>query len=131
MKRLIIVMAMLLVMVSCGSQEPEIFDNGKPGQITVRVFNDQNKNHVWDEGEPGVVDQVSVVQGSHCPTGKPREELLILTTNVDGLAVFSNLAAGRYCISYMGTKVSTTAVSGWAYLDSEEESEVHFGLRLD
>jgi hypothetical protein len=131
MKKLVIGLGLLLFLAACSAPEPEIFDNGKPGQITVRIYNDQNKNHVWDEGEPGVVDQVSVGQGSYCPTGKPREERLIQTTGGDGLAVFSNLAAGRYCISYMGTKVSTTAVSGWAYLDSEEESEVHFGVLAD
>lgn len=131
MKKLVIGLGILIFLAGCGSPEPEIFDNGKPGQITVRIYNDQNKNHVWDEGETGVVDQVSVVQGSHCPTGKPREDRLIQTTGGDGLAVFSNLAAGRYCISYLGTKVSTTAVSGWAYLDSEEESEVHFGVLAD
>ena len=65
MKKMIALMV-LAVLISACSAEPEIFDNGNPGQINVIIYLDENRNGVKDQGEPGVVDRVGLSREKSC-----------------------------------------------------------------
>ena len=118
----------MLFLSACGTNEPEIFDNGQPGQIRVVVFHDENHNRVMDEGESGVSDEVAIGQGVSCPTGKGRDELLFAQISPEGSALYLGLVPGRCCVMYTGGAITTMKLNHWVYLDSEEEVEVLFGM---
>jgi len=130
MKRVIPALIFLMFLLSaCSTPEPEIIDTGQPGSIQLVVFHDLNRNKVKDADEPGIVDRVALAFGGvSCPFSGPREELAVMETNPDGVALYSDLTPGKYCVHYMGSELTSTKLNHWVYLDSEELLEVHFGL---
>ena len=102
-------------------------DNGKPGQIVVTVFYDENANGIKDQGEKGLIDQVSISQDSTCPPSN-LQNITRSDTASNGETVFNELKPGRYCISYMGGRASTTKLNSEVFLSSEQKAQVFFGL---
>ena len=63
--------------------QSEIIDNGFPGQIKVSVYLDANGSGNKDQGEPGLVDRVSISQDISCP-GSDVENLRIAEKDSNG-----------------------------------------------
>ena len=126
MKKLIGVIFCGILMMGCSTQ-PEIVDNGQPGEVKVIVFLDENRNGAMDEGEPGLSDQVGLSQDVSCPAGN-MDKVTIAETNPAGETVYEELKPGVYCVAYMGNKGSTTKLTVEVPLSSEQEALVAFGL---
>jgi hypothetical protein len=126
-KKIIALMVLALLISSC-SAEPEIFDNGNPGQINVVVFLDENRNGVKDQGEPGVIDRVGLSQEKSCPA---IDKETIVETSTSGETMYKDLQPGIYCVAYMGSKGVTTKLNVDVYLSSEQVAQVAFGLSAE
>ena len=126
MKKIIAFMFLALFVSAC-SAEPEIIDNGNPGQIKVSVFLDENRNGIKDQGEMGVVDKVGISQDISCPAGS-MDKVTIAETNAEGEAMYEDLQPGIYCVAYMGGKSVTTKLTVEVHLSSEQVAQVAFGL---
>ena len=128
-KKIIAFMVLALLISAC-SAEPEIFDNGNPGQIKVSVFLDENRNGVKDQGEPGVVDQVGISQDISCPAGS-LDKVTIAETNTEGETLYDELQPGIYCVAYLGGKSVTTKLTVEVSLSSDQIAQVAFGLPVE
>ena len=117
---------MATLIVGCGTNQ-EIIDNGKPGQIKVIVFHDENRNGVMDQGELGLVDRVGIGQDISCPATN-LDKVNRSDTNSSGEAEFSELNPGVYCVMYMGSRGSTTKLTVEISLSSEQNEVVAFGV---
>jgi hypothetical protein len=96
-----------------------------PGQIRVVTYHDLNNNDIRDPGEPGLEDRVGIGQDISCPIQQKPEELM---TGSDGVAIFSDLTPGKYCVMYMGDRLINTKLTVEVYLNSDQEAQVSFGL---
>jgi hypothetical protein len=124
-----VMLLMGLVIAGCGSTgqtQTKITDNGKPGQIKAIVFYDANRNGTQDQGEPGLTDNVSISQDVSCPPSNLKN-ISRADSDTTGVAVFSGLKPGRYCVAYMGTRGLTTKLTDLVDLSSEQEIQVVFG----
>lgn len=126
MKKIIAVIVFALLISAC-SAEPEIIDNGNPGQIQVFVFLDKNRNGVKDQGETGIVDKVGISQDISCPAGS-MDKVTIAETNINGETVYKDLQPGIYCVAYLGSKSVTTKLTVEVSLSSDQIAQVAFGL---
>jgi hypothetical protein len=126
MKKTLLTGFIMLFLVAC-SAAPEIVDNGKPGQIKVILFQDDNRNQVKDKEEVGVVDLVGISQEVSCP---PSNTKMIIETETDpnGESLYSDLTPGIYCVMYTGRSGTTTKLTVEVHLSSEQEIVVPFGL---
>ena len=126
MKKIIALLFFALLIAAC-SAKPEIIDNGNPGQIKVFVFQDENRNGVKDQGEPGVVDKVGISQDISCPASS-MDKVTTAETNTDGETTYVDLQPGIYCVAYLGSKGVTTKLTVEVNLSSEQVAQVAFGL---
>jgi uncharacterized protein (DUF2141 family) len=115
-----------LLIAACGSAQPIITDNGKPGQIKVFVFQDENNNGKMDAGEKGLPDRVLLSQGDTCPP--QTKDFTQAATDVNGEALFNNLKPGVYCVGYYGDNAITTQIAVKINLSSEQQADVFYGI---
>jgi uncharacterized protein (DUF2141 family) len=126
MKLTLSLILFFLLVAGCNSA-PEIVDNGKPGQIKVIIYLDDNRNSAMDAGEPGLTDKVGISQDVSCPASS-MDNVTVVETASSGETVFSNLKPGRYCVAYMGDKGLTTKLTKEVNLSSDQVLMVAFGL---
>jgi uncharacterized protein (DUF2141 family) len=126
MKKIIGIFALLFWLTGCSSQ-PEIIDNGAPGQIKVLVFQDNNRNQLMDGDEQGLVERVGISQSLSCPAGDS-SQITQADTGSDGVAVFRELKPGTYCVMFMGMRPMTTKMTLEIGLSSDQEAVVLFGI---
>ena len=126
MKKLIAVAVFVLIVVGC-NPKPEIIDNGKPGDIRVIVFFDENRNGKLDQGEPGLSEKVGISQEISCPAGD-LDKVTQADTDANGEAVFSGLKPGNYCVALLSNRVVSTKLAQEIPLSSEQERLVYFGI---
>lgn len=126
---LLVVLLILLLLTACSSSpEPTITDNGNPGQIVLVVYLDENRNRVRDEGEVALSgEQVGISQDISCPAGDSKKVTPAIT-DANGEALFDNLAPGKYCAGYSGTKGLTTKITVDIYLSSDQKAVVSWGV---
>jgi hypothetical protein len=127
MKRISVFVLACLFLVGCGSSQPEIKDNGHPGQIKAIVFFDANHNGILDAGEPGIKDGVSISQDISCPASNS-QKITKAETDANGETTFKDLKPGRYCVAYIGSVAITTRLTNEVYLSSDQVAQVSFGL---
>ena len=99
-----------------------------PGEISVAVFRDLNRNGARDANEPGVADQVGLAPDTDCTIGDPAVILPAETDPATGEYTYTDLAPGLYCVMYRGAQPLTTEPAYTLTLASGERSEVAFGL---
>ncbi len=119
---------LLILLLTACQTKPEIVDNGSPGTIEVTVYHDQDGNRVQDQGEAGLIDSVAIGQDVSCPIQQKPEEV---ETSADGVAVFTGLKPGVYCVMYMGDRLITTRMTIEVPLSSDQVAQVAFGLVAD
>lgn len=107
--------------------EPEIVDNGSPGQIQVTVYLDANRNGYFDEGEQGLAEKVGIGQDISCPVDNS-DQVTVASTGEDGKVVFRDLEPGEYCVGYMGSRGLITRGAQLTYVSSDQVAMVSFGL---
>lgn len=129
MKYIIGTIILIFLLAGCSS-EPEIIDDGTPGRIRVIVFQDNNGNRTQDQGEPGIIDRVSLAQNISCPSGRP-DIAIQAETDTAGETIYEDLQPGKYCVMYLGGKSSTTPINSEIYLSSSQEGLVMFGVKGD
>jgi uncharacterized protein (DUF2141 family) len=122
----VFIVCTLFIIAGCTASQ-EYTDNGLPGQIKITVYYDENQNKVMDQGEPGLTDEVSISQDISCLAGK-EEALTRAVTDGNGSTVFKDLKPGRYCVAYMGNKITTTRLTVEVSLSSEQVAQVNFEL---
>ena len=124
MKRLLFFVLLLTFLNGCASQ-PLNTDTGKPGQIKVVVFYDDNKNGVMDAGESGAQSRVAISQELSCP---PAGDPNWVDTDPSGIHVFQDLKPGKYCVFPLGAVSYTTKMTQEAYVSSDQVATVAFGM---
>jgi hypothetical protein len=129
MKYYFVAFLLSFLLASCGTSQsqPQVVDNGKPGQIKAITFYDENHNQVFDQGEIGLVDNISISQDVSCPPSDLKN-ITRMDTGVDGTALFTNLKPGNYCVAYMGGRTMDTNITKEVAVSSEQETLVYFGL---
>jgi len=126
MKKIILLTILSLLLAACGSTQPSITDNGKPGQIKVIIFEDPNNSGTMDSGEKGVSEPVLLSQGDTCPP--QTKDFTRAVTGTNGETLFSDLKPGVYCVGYMGDHSTTTKLAVTVNLSSEQQAEVLYGI---
>jgi hypothetical protein len=131
MKKLFVFWVIIFVLLtgcrSTGQSQQLITDNGKPGQIQVTLFIDQNNNGSKDAGEGGASDRVLISQDTTCPPTH-QESITYLYPDAEGILLIDNLKPGTYCVSYSGDNAVTTRISNLINVSSEQVSQVKFGV---
>ena len=127
MKKLILLTILAVFLTGCGSAQPTITDNGKPGQIKVTVFQDDNNNGQMDANEKATAaEMVLLSTGDTCPP-----QTINFTqkmTDEKGEVLFNNLKPGTYCTGYMGMSSTTTKIAVKVNVSSEETATVYYGI---
>ena len=126
MKKTFAILFLMAILFGCNT-EPEFIDNGKPGQIHVTVFEDQNRNGKMDQNEPGAVERVGIAQDVSCPPGNV-EKITEVNSDSNGKAEFKDLKPGVYCVMHTGSRGVTTKLTVEVPLSSEQVVNVAFGL---
>jgi uncharacterized protein (DUF2141 family) len=126
MKAVLLISIFSLLLAGCASQ-PKIADNGKPGQIKVVTFFDENRNGKRDQGEVGISDRVSISQDISCPSSSI-QKLIPAETDSNGETVFKDLKPGQYCVAYFGNRGATTRLANLVSLSSDQEIQALIGL---
>ena len=124
MKRFSFLVLLLTLLYGCASQ-PLYVDNGKPGQIKVVVFYDDNENGVMDTNESGFQNKVSISQEVSCP---PSSKPNWVDTDVTGVYTSNDLKPGKYCIIDSGNLSATTKLTQEVYVSSGQVTAVAFGV---
>ncbi len=118
-------LAFLLALLFSCTTRPPYTDTGKPGQIKVIAFYDDNKNGVMDEGESGSPTKVAISQEVSCPpSGNPSW----IDTDTAGKYTFQDLEPGSYCVISLGAQSYTTRAAQEVYVSSDLVTTVVFGL---
>lgn len=129
MKTILAVFLTVFLLVGCASQAPQAVDNGKPGKIEVFLYQDSNANGVFDMGEAGRMDYVAKPEMIPCSAIASHEPERV-QTDEKGTAVFSDLKAGHYCVSYYGTETTTTKMLVDVLVNSEQTTRVEIGIMV-
>lgn len=116
-----------LLLAGCSSASSSVVDTGLPGNIEVLVFADSNGNKIFDAGEAGISEEVSITQQISCP-GTDTTQLTRLTTDAQGRGLFADLKPGVYCVAYMGGESTTTRITIKVPVSSEQTTQVTFGV---
>lgn len=124
MKRLLFLGFVLACLYGCSSQPPFV-DNGKPGQVKVVVFYDDNKDGVMSGGEKGAQSKVSISQEVSCP---PSHSPDWVDTDSAGVHTFQDLKPGKYCVISSGGLSATTPLTQEVYVSSERVTTATFGV---
>lgn len=119
----------MFLLAGCSGQTPQAVDNGKPGKIEVFIYLDSNANGNFDAGEAGRVDEVAMPEMISCAASSQHEPVRVQTDD-KGVALFSNLKAGRYCVSYLGRETTTTQLQAEVLVNSEQTTRVEFGIMV-
>lgn len=101
MKTILAVILAVVLLAGCSREAPQAVDNGKPGRIEVFIYMDSNANGVFDAGEAGQMDYVAKPEMIPCSAIASHEPVRV-QTDEKGLAVFSDLKPGQYCVFYYG-----------------------------
>ncbi len=127
MKRLLLLCIILSYMLAgCGTQSTYT-DNGKPGQIKVFVFYDDNKNGEMDNGEAGAPVEAWIAQDISCPPAS-RDKETYSSADASGIALFENLKPGKYCVGLNGNYNNTTKMNQEVFVSSDLRTIVPFGI---
>ena len=129
MKTILAVFLAVFLLAGCSGQTPQAVDNGKPGKIEVFIYLDSNANGVFDAGEAGKMDYVARPEMHPCSKlGDQKPERV--QTDEKGVAVFSDLKPGQYCVFYYGGETSTTKMQADVLVNSEQTARVEIGLMV-
>ena len=129
MKTILAVLLAVYLLAGCASQAPQAVDNGKPGQIEVFIYQDGNANGRFDVGEAGRMDDIAKPEMTSCSASSQHEPVRA-QTDEKGVALFSDLKAGRYCVSYLGKETTTTKLQVDVLVNSELTARVEFGIMV-
>jgi len=129
MKTILAVILAVVLLAGCSREAPQAVDNGKPGRIEVFIYMDSNANGVFDAGEAGQMDYVAKPEMIPCSTIASHEPVRV-QTDEKGLAVFSDLKPGQYCVFYYGKETTTTKMQADVLVNSEQTARVEIGLMV-
>jgi uncharacterized protein (DUF2141 family) len=124
MNRLLVFVLTLVLITACGQSEPPFIDNGKPGQIKVTVFYDDNSNGIMDTGESGAPQRIQITQEASCISNPPN----FVPTDPNGIILFSELEPGQYCVAIANGYGMTTKMNYQVYVSSDMVTMVYFGV---
>lgn len=127
--KLLPVFVMLLALLSgCQGQGAALFtDNGNPGQVKAVVFHDKNSNGKLESGEKGAQVEVAITQDIACLM-TIKDKTTVVSTDIDGVAIFSGLNPGKYCVAPFGNYGMTTKMTQEVFVSSDAVTSVVFGI---
>ncbi len=126
MKNFLAILLFGIILTGCQTQ-PAFTDNGNPGQIKAVIFYDENRNGVMDGSETGAQTELGLSQDVSCPPSR-KDAITPMLAGADGVALFSNLKPGEYCIHPVQNFGMTTRQNQKVYVSSEQTTTVFFGI---